>query len=149
MKINAKGPPREKPTLPFSLSSPPNPKPPIPHLNAKYFMLYLNHWHLLEIWHSGGVCGARCVFCTHFGREKVHFWGCPNRPLLQDISIINVIKQCCNVKFGAGVLGMPASGRHSHKGQRGKDKNLSLHTCFEFNPGFFLSVLLAIYTSQT
>jgi len=26
----------------------------------------------LEIRHSGGLCGARCTFCTHFGREKVH-----------------------------------------------------------------------------
>jgi hypothetical protein len=99
-------------------------------------MLFLNHWHLLETWHSGGFCRARCVFCTHFGREKVHFWGCPDRPLLQDTSIINVTWQCRNVEFGAEVMGMPASGRLSHKGHRGKDKNLSLHTCFEFNPGF-------------
>ena len=81
----------EKPTLPVPLSSTPNSKHPIPHLNARYLMLYLNHWHLLENWHSGGFCGARCVFCTHFGREKVHFWSCPDRPLSQDISIINVI----------------------------------------------------------
>jgi len=33
------GRPREKPTLPVNLSSPPNSKPPIPHLNAKYLML--------------------------------------------------------------------------------------------------------------
>jgi len=85
------GRPRYQPTLPVSISSPPNSKPPISHPNANYLMLYLNHWHLLEIWHSGGFCGARCVFCTHFGRGKVFFWGCPDRPLLQDISIINVI----------------------------------------------------------
>ena len=32
------------------------------------------------------------------------------------------------------LLGMPASGRHSHKGHRGK--YLSLHTYCEFQPGF-------------
>jgi len=37
------GRPREKPTLPVSLSSIPNLKPTIPHLNAKYLMLDLNH----------------------------------------------------------------------------------------------------------
>jgi hypothetical protein len=31
---------------------------------------------------------------------------------------------------------MPASGRHPHKGHRGKRQKLSLHTCFEFHPGF-------------
>jgi len=67
-------------TVPISCS--PNSKPHIPDLNARYLMLYLIHWHLLEIRHSRGLCGARCVFCTHFGREKVHFWTCPDRPLL-------------------------------------------------------------------
>ena len=45
-----------KPPQPVLLSSPPDSKPPIPHLNARYLMLYLNH--LLEIWHYGGFCGA-------------------------------------------------------------------------------------------
>jgi len=31
---------------------------------------------------------------------------------------------------------MPASGRHSHKGHRGKRQKLPLHTCFEFHPVF-------------
>ena len=44
-----------------------------------------------EIWHSGRFCGVRGVFCTHFGREKMQFWSCPDRPLLQDISTIIVI----------------------------------------------------------
>ena len=35
------------------------------------------------------------------------------------------ISQCCNVKFGAGVLGMPASGRHSHKGRRRKRETVA------------------------
>ena len=48
-----------------------------------------------------------------------------------------MLKQCCNVKFGAGiVLGMPASGRHSHKGQRGKKRSQSLLTYCEFQPVF-------------
>ena len=33
------GRPREKPTLPVSLTSPPNSNPPIPHSNARYLML--------------------------------------------------------------------------------------------------------------
>jgi len=73
------------------ISYPPNLKPTTPHLNASYLMLYLNHWRLLEIRHSGGLCRARCVFCTPFGREKVHFWTCHDWPLLQDISFINVV----------------------------------------------------------
>jgi len=44
-----------------------------------------------ENWHSGGFCGTQCISCTHFDREKVHFWSCPDRPLLQDTSIMNVI----------------------------------------------------------
>ena len=60
-KRSSRSPPW-KPALPVSLSSPPNSKPPIPHLNAKYFMLHLNHWHLLGIWHFGGFCGACCIF---------------------------------------------------------------------------------------
>jgi len=32
------------------------------------------------------------------------------------------------------VLGKPASGRHSHKGHRGKRQILSLHNCCEFSP---------------
>jgi hypothetical protein len=50
--------------------SPPNPKPPIPYLNAKHLMLYLINCHLLETWHSGGFCGARCVLLW---QGKVHF----------------------------------------------------------------------------
>jgi len=76
-------------TVPISYL--PASKPPIPHLNTRCLTLYPKHWHLLGIRHSGGLCGARCIFCTHFGREKVYFWACPDRPLLQDISIINVI----------------------------------------------------------
>jgi hypothetical protein len=37
------GRPPEKPTLPVSLTSPPNSNPPVPHLNARYSMLNLNH----------------------------------------------------------------------------------------------------------
>jgi len=41
------GRPRENPTLPVSFSSrdrsPPSSKPPIPHLNARYLVLFLNH----------------------------------------------------------------------------------------------------------
>ena len=133
----ALGRPHQQFTQPVSFSSPPNSKPPIPHLNARYLMLYWSHWHLLEIRHSGGFCGACCVICIHFGREKVHLWGCPDLPLLQDISIINVVQQCCNVEFGAGILEMPASGRHLHKGHRGRrQKDLSLLTYCEFQPGF-------------
>ena len=85
------------------ISFPPNLKSPILHLNAGYLMLYLNHGHLLEFRHFGGLCGARCVFCTHFGREKVHFWSCPDRPLLQDISIINVkCYICCKSNLEQG-----------------------------------------------
>jgi len=72
-----KGRPRENPTLPVSLSSSPNSKPPIPHLNARYLMLHLYHWHLLKIWHSGGFCGARCVFCTHCWQGKGAFLKLP------------------------------------------------------------------------
>ena len=72
-----KGRPRENPTLPVSLSSSPNSKPPIPHLNARYLMLHLYHWHLLKIWHSGGFCGARCVFCTHCWQGKGAFLRLP------------------------------------------------------------------------
>jgi hypothetical protein len=66
------GRPREKPTIPVNLSSPPNSKPPIPHLNAKYLMLskWLTFAGNLASW---GVLWARWVFCTHFGRKKVHF----------------------------------------------------------------------------
>jgi hypothetical protein len=47
---------------------------------------------------------------------------------------VNVI---CNVEFGAGVLGTPVSGRHSHKGHRGKRQEyLSLLTYCEFQPSF-------------
>ena len=77
------------PTVPISHS--PNSKPLLPHLNARYLILNLNHWHLLEIWHSGVLCRARCAFCTHFGRENVHFWSCPDRTLLQYVSMINVV----------------------------------------------------------
>ena len=38
----------------------------------------------------GAVWGPVRI-CTHFGREKVRFSSCPNRLLLQDISIINVV----------------------------------------------------------
>ena len=39
----------------------------------------------------------------------------------QDVSIINYkcYMKMLYVEFGAGLLGMPASGRHSHKGHRG------------------------------
>jgi len=109
----------------------------------------LNHWYWLEIWHPGGFCVARCVFCTHFGREKVHFWGCSDWPLLQDISIINVIYQCCNVKYGARVLRMPASGRHSHKGQRGKRGNsVAPIPASSLIPVFPLRVAANLYASS-
>jgi hypothetical protein len=68
-KLFILGFPRAKPPQTGPISFPPNLKPPIPHLNARYLMSYLNHWHLLEIRHSGGVCGAQCVLCTHIGRE--------------------------------------------------------------------------------
>jgi len=80
--------PRQKSPQTVPISNSPNSKPPIPHLNARYLKLCPNHWHLLEVWHSGEFCGARCVICTHCGREKVHFWSCFDRPLLQDISKI-------------------------------------------------------------
>ena len=111
-------------------------------------MLYLNHWHLLEIWHSERFCGARCIFCTHFGREKVHFWGCPDRPLLQDISIINVIWWYWNIEFGAGILGTPASGRQSHKGHRGGREKSVAPYLLRVPARFLLSALLPIYTRQ-
>ena len=112
-------------------------KAPYASSECKILIMYLNHWHLLEIRHSGGLCGARCICCTHFGRERVHFWTCTDRPLLQEASIIYFILQCCNVKFGTGVLGKPASGRHLHKGHRGKwQKDMLLHTCCKFQPGF-------------
>ena len=130
--------PHEQFTQPVSLNSPPNLTPPIPHLNAKYLVLYLNRWHFLEIWHSGGFCGARCVFCTRFGRKKVHFWGCLDRPLLQDISIINykcyiTMLQCQIWCRGAGNA---CEWKALTQGTKGKRENMSLHTCFEFDPGF-------------
>ena len=75
MNIWLKAVPRNKPPQPVSLSSPPNSKPPIPHLNAMSLIVYLNHWHLLEFGILGGSVGldARCVVCTHFGRENVQF----------------------------------------------------------------------------
>jgi len=81
--------PKSPQTVPINHS--PNPKPLLPHLNARYLIVYLNHWHFSGNWYPGGLCGARCIVCTHFGRKKVHFWTCTDQPLLQDISIINVI----------------------------------------------------------
>ena len=51
--------------------------------------------------------------------------------------------------LGQGYWEMPASGRHSHKGQRGKrQKNLSHHTCFDFIQFFPLSVAGNLYASN-
>ena len=91
--------PKSPQTVPINSSF--NSKPPIPHLNARYLMLYPSHWHLLEIWRSGGFrsVGPGAYF-ARFGKGKVHFWSCPDRPLLQDIRILNAVYQCCNVVPG-------------------------------------------------
>jgi len=34
-------------------------------------------------WNPRRLCGVRCVICAHFGRKKVQFWTCTDRPLLQ------------------------------------------------------------------
>ena len=49
--------------------------------------------------------------------------------------------KCCVTmlqgRFWGRILGKPASGRHSHKGHRGRRWNkFSLHTCCKFQPGF-------------
>jgi len=62
-----------------------NPKPPIPHLNAWCSIFSFSFWH------SWVLCRVWCLFCSHFGREKVQFWSCPGWPLLQYTSIKNVI----------------------------------------------------------
>jgi len=43
-------------------------------------------------------------------------------------------------EFGAGVLGMPASGRHSHKGHRGKRQIYRSIPIASFSPFFALRV---------
>ena len=113
-----------KPPQLVSLSSPPISEPPIPHPNARYLMLYLKRWHLLEIWHSGGFCGARCVFCTHSDREKEHFWSCPDRPLLQDVSIINVITMLQCQIWGRGTGNVGKWEALKTRGTGGKDRNV-------------------------
>jgi len=46
------------------LSYLPNLNPPVPHLNARYLILYPSHWHLLEIRHSGGLRGPGAYFAA-------------------------------------------------------------------------------------
>ena len=63
--------------------------------------------------------------------------------------IKNVVFQCCRVKFGAGVLGKPASGRHSHKGHRGKrQKSVALYL-LRVSSRFFLSAWRTNYMTLT
>jgi len=95
-----------------------------------------NHWYFLLIRHSGGFCGARCVFCTCFGREKVHFWSCPDRPLLQDISIVMLHNNAARSNLGQGYWESWWVGGTHTRDTGEKDINLSLYTCCEFQPGF-------------
>jgi len=52
------------------ISFPPNLKPPIPHLNARYLKLYLNRWHFLEIGILGGSVGPGAYFAPTLAGKR-------------------------------------------------------------------------------
>ena len=118
------------------ISFPPNLKPPIPHLNARYLKLYLNRWHFLEIGILGGSVGPGAYFAPTLAGKRCISEVAPI-DLCFRISGYKHYKCCITMLQGriwGRVLGKPASGRHSHKGHRGKRQILSLHNCCEFSP---------------
>ena len=87
-----------------SISYPPNLKPPIPHPIARNLMLYLNHWHSLELRHSGGFCGAPVRILHPLWQGQVRDAENLAKPITQRVCAFAFVRVCMHMCVCAHVF---------------------------------------------
>ena len=138
------GRPREKPTLPISLSSPPNSKPPIPFLDARYLMLYPSH--SLEIWHSGGFCGGPLRILHPLWQEKGAILRLPRSTCASGYKHHDCYVTMLQCQIRGRGTGKAGERKAPTQGTQGKKTEKSVAVIF--SPVFPLSVAGNLYASN-
>ena len=130
------GCPRGKPTLLVSFSSPPNSKPPIPHLNVKYLMLSKSLILAGNLASWGVLCGPLRILHPLWQGKG------PFLRLLRLTSASGYKHYKCYISmlqcqiWGKGTENA-GEWKALTQGTKGKKRKFCRsNTCFEFNPGF-------------